>query len=294
MKIEVTEIQRFCTHDGPGIRTTVFLKGCPLHCFWCHNPETAAHLRAPLFYESRCLGCRGCEALCPAGAHSFTEEGEHRFDRRKCLAPDCGEPCVSVCPNEALTAISRPMETGEIVAEALKDKAFYGAKGGLTVSGGEPMFQSEATLRLLREAKEAGLGTAVETCGVFDPAYLPELVSLCDHFLWDLKDTDPDRFRKNCGGDLSLILSNLRLADRLGAEIWLRGILLAGQNTTTEHYRNFADIAAGLTHCVNARFFPYHAFSGSKMLPLGFPDNGNAALIPTKEEMEKAGAYLKR
>ena len=170
MKAAVTEIQRFCTHDGPGIRTTVFFAGCPLSCKWCHNPEAKTAVRQIFYTPASCIGCGACLHT-GCGAHAFSGEG-HVFDRARCVG--CGR-CAMLCPTGALACTVRHLETKEILAEVLRDRAFYGSTGGLTLSGGEPLYQPESALDLLERAKTAGLHTAVETCGYCEEKVLAAL-----------------------------------------------------------------------------------------------------------------------
>ncbi len=295
LTLPVTDIQRHCMHDGPGLRTVVFLKGCPLACAWCHNPEGQSPRQELLFYESRCIGCGACISACPTGAHTL--HPARLFDRDKCVA--CGR-CAAVCPTEALVAARRDMPIGDILALVLRDSAFYGAPaengrtvGGLTISGGEPMAHPAGTLALLAAAREAGISTAVETCGHFDPAHLPRLAALADLLLWDVKDTDPARHKAYTGADNTRILENLRAVDRLGARTRLRCILVAGVNTDEAHYNALAILAASLSHCEGVEFLPYHAYSGSKMLPLGKTDNGRVDWIPDEGTVARAKSVLR-
>ena len=151
MKLRVTEIQRFCMHDGPGVRTTVFLKGCPLRCAWCHNPETQKSIAELLFYQNKCIGCGECTISCPQGAHAI--EKQHVIDREKCIL--CAE-CAKGCPTGALEICGNKYTVEEILSIAEKDRAFYGKSGGVTLSGGEPFAQGEAVIELLKACKEKG------------------------------------------------------------------------------------------------------------------------------------------
>ena len=184
--MRIANIQRFCMHDGPGIRTTVFFKGCPLRCLWCHNPETQKSESEILFYASKCIGCRSCEG-CPEGAHVFSPD--HALLRGLCVG--CGA-CSSVCPASALELSGTDYSERELLEIIERDLPFYSEGGGVTLSGGEPFLQSEDALSLLRLCKAGGLDTAVETCGFFSSDILPTAVPLVDLFLWDIK---PVKFR---------------------------------------------------------------------------------------------------
>ena len=187
-KLKVTEIQRFCMHDGPGVRTTVFLKGCPLQCAWCHNPETQTFKSELLFYPNKCIGCGGCVNACPQSVHSTNEK--HVVDRAKCIL--CGE-CEKSCPTGALEICGEDMSIEAILSVAEKDKAFYGEYGGITLSGGEPFAQGKRAVALLKACKEKGLHTAVETCGYADAEEFPsenisELSVIADERMYAAKE----------------------------------------------------------------------------------------------------------
>lgn len=289
-RLIVTNIQRFCTHDGPGIRTTVFLKGCPLRCTWCHNPETQSARPEIFYFKQRCIGCGACEAVCTEGAHRFTEAEGHVFLAARCHG--CGA-CAAACPAGALEAVGREMEAEAVLAEAEKDRAFYGEEGGLTVSGGEPMFQAEGCLQLLRLARRAGISTAVETCGQFEPALAEQLAGAADLLLWDLKDTDPARHKAYTGVSGVRILENLRRADEAGARIRLRCIMVQGVNMEDAHLRAIADICTSLHGCEGVELLAYHAYGSSKLKQLGRSGGGRKDWIPSTEQMRAAGARLR-
>ena len=283
IKLTVTEIQRFCMHDGPGLRTTVFLKGCPLNCAWCHNPETKTGRSELLLYPGKCIGCRLCEERCPQGLHSFASH--HTVDREKCMA--CGI-CADVCPTGAIDVCGKKYTVAQIVDAIKRDLVFYGEHGGVTLSGGEPFAQGKAAVELLKACKAVGISTAVETCGFTAFEYLAEAVPYIDLFLWDVKDTEDERHRKYVGVSNMLILENLKAVDMLGAKTRFRCILVNGVNTEEQHYRSLARLASSLRHFDGVDFLPYHAFGGAKAVALGLSDNGNKAWIPTKEEIDRA------
>ena len=288
MTLRVTEIQRFCMHDGPGIRTTVFLKGCPLRCAWCHNPETQKSTAELLFYQNKCINCGGCTISCPQGAHVI--EKQHFIDREKCIL--CAE-CAKGCPTGALEICGNEYTVTEILSVIEKDRAFYGNIGGVTLSGGEPFAQKESTVALLKACKEKGVHTMVETCGYADADVLRAAIPFVDLFLWDIKDTDDERHKKYTGASTQKILDNLLLADAMGANTRLRCILINGINTNEAHYHKIAKIASSLSHCEGVEWIPYHAYGGTKATFLGGEDSGRKEWIPTPEQMEKAKASLK-
>ncbi len=280
MTLPVTNIQRFCMHDGPGIRTTVFLKGCPLRCRWCHNMETQHAEQQILFYSDKCMQCRAC-AVCPREAHSF-RDGKHLFDRKRCEG--CGL-CTQVCPAKALEASFRVMRIEEILEQVRKDTAFYGEEGGLTVSGGEPMAHPKQTLTLLKAAKAEGISTAVETCGYFAPQYVEDLCSCTDTLLWDIKDTNDARHQRNTGVSNKQILQNLFAADQYDADIVIRCIILKGINLEAEHLQAVYDIFQSLRRCRRVEFLPCHQFGEAKAAALGMDYEDLAQYVPSEQDM---------
>lgn len=287
MKAEITKIQRFSTHDGPGIRTTVFFRGCPLHCFWCHNPETA--IDAPKFYMNYqfCIGCGACVKACPNDVHVISDT--HEVDRSKCVG--CLK-CADACPSGAIEKCSFSADAKDIVKTALRDSAFYQQGGGITISGGEPMYQPEACIEVLKDAKEKGLTTAVETCGVFDTKNLENLVKYADILLWDYKDGDAKRLKANTGADLDYIEKNLISADSLGAVTELHCIMIHGVNTDEKNYSAIAEIYKKLTHCKGVKLTPYHPYGSSKAIRLSLPDTTDKGYIPSPEEISEIEKYL--
>ena len=263
MNILVTDIQRFCMHDGPGIRTTVFLCGCLLRCAWCHNPETQPAQPVLLYTAARCIGCGACAGACPHGVHT---SAPHTLDRARCTI--CGR-CAAACPTGALRLSARAMSVEEIVRIALRDAPFYGASGGVTLSGGEPLLHTAQALTLLRACKEAGLHTAVETSGFFDSSALAALTPYIDLVLWDVKDTDSARHRQHTGHFAEPGIENLRRADAYGVKTRLRCIVVAGVNAVPAHAAAVAGLFRTLRHCTGVDFLPCHMMSGGKYAALG-------------------------
>ncbi len=286
--LEITDIQRGCTHDGPGLRTTVFLKGCPLHCLWCHNPETQK-LQKQIFYRSeKCLGCLRCTAICPTQAHQEID-GKHIFFPEKCTG--CMQ-CTSaeLCPSRAIEATSQTMSVEEIMTQVCLDRAFYRRRGGLTLSGGEPTLQRQGMLALLSAAKAENIHTCLETCGAFPQDIIASLLTCVDLFLYDIKDTDETRLKENTGASMAQILSNLREIDRGGGSTVLRCILIPEVNMNHAHASSVAELFHALSHCRYVELLPYHPYGLSKSQQLGL--QGVSYRQPETDELQEFASYL--
>lgn len=257
----VFDIKEFAVFDGPGIRTTVFMKGCPLDCLWCHNPESKS-AKPEIFYdESKCVGCRGCEAVCSNKCHEFTEE-LHTYNRTSCTS--CGK-CSEVCVAEALETAGKLISAEDVIAEVLKDKAFYdNSGGGMTLSGGEPMAQVEFTPELLKTAKKNGLHTCMETCGYAREEDYKTVAPFVDIFLFDYKETDPVKHKEFTKVSNELILNNLKMLDNLGKKIVLRCPIIPTLNDRDDHFKGIADIANSLKNIIEINIEPYHPLGKGK------------------------------
>ncbi len=266
MKGTIFNIQKFCVNDGPGIRTTVFLKGCPLRCVWCHNPESQK-VHPQLFFDAKkCIGCGKCFAICPEKAHKIVD-GAHVLDRDLCI--ECGA-CAENCYAESLEMAGKTATVSEIMEEVLKDKAFYeNSGGGMTVSGGEPLAQPEFTVALLKSAKEKGLHTAVETCGFASAETFKALAEYTDLFLFDWKITDEALHKEYTGVSNAKILENLELANKMGKQIVLRCPVIPTVNDNEVHFKGIANLANRLENVIGIDIEPYHPLGTGKNERLG-------------------------
>jgi pyruvate formate lyase activating enzyme len=251
----VFDVKKFSIHDGPGIRTTVFFKGCPLRCWWCHNPESQAPEPELVFRAGRCIGCRACEAVCVQSAISWDGDAIST-DRENCTL--CGD-CVEVCYAEAREIAGREMTVAQVMAEIEQDIPFYDESGGgVTFSGGEPLLQRDFLLALLRACVEKEIHTAVDTCGFAPWAILDSIRKHVDLFLYDLKLMDEARHRKFTGVSNELILKNLQMLSAQGHDIFLRVPIIPGINDDAENIRQIGTLAAALPHLKRVDILPYH------------------------------------
>ena len=299
----IFDIQRFSIHDGPGIRTTVFMKGCPLDCAWCHNPESKAGKPEIAYYPKKCIYCGACAALCPGRrhavapqAHSFGPQ-EHSFAREGCTR--CGK-CSKACPADALELIGREITAGEALCEVEKDIEFYrNSSGGMTLSGGEPFFQPEFAIALLAIAKRDGLHTCVETCGAAAFETLARAAEFTDMFLYDIKETDSLRHMAYTGVSNELIIKNLEKLDASellglrGAKIVLRCPIIPGINDNEAHFKSLCSLAGRLKNVDHIDIEPYHPLGISKAEAIGKPVRYSDASITPKERAAEWVGFMK-
>ena len=259
----IFEIQRFSIHDGPGIRTTVFMKGCPLNCVWCHNPEGISPQPQLSFLPDKCIGCGYCFRTCANQAHQMDAENVHVLDRQRCQV--CGS-CTRECYASALELVGREVSVEETLAEVLRDQLFYETSGGgLTLSGGEPLMQMDFTESLLQGAQRAGLHCAIETCGHVAYGQIARVLPNVDLFLYDLKETDPRRHVEYTGVAANRILDNLRKLHDDGATIIVRLPIVPGLNDRQDHFESVARLATLLPNLQGVEIKPYHSLGVSKL-----------------------------
>jgi pyruvate formate lyase activating enzyme len=274
----IFEIQRFSVHDGPGIRTTVFLKGCTLRCLWCHNPEGLDAGPALAFLPDRCIGCGYCFRVCKRNAHRMDGE-HHALDREACVV--CGS-CTAECYARALDLVGRDATVPEVLTEVLRDKPFYDTSGGgMTLSGGEPLMQPEFAAALLRAAKQAGLDCAVETCGQVSQDAIRRILPDVDRFLYDIKDCDPERHRELTGAPNEQILNNLRFLHDAGAAVLVRLPIIPGLNDREDHFQAIARLSAGLPQLLGFEVMPYHPLGTGKHQRFGTKDALGTIISPS-------------
>ena len=275
----IFDIQRFSVHDGPGIRTTAFLKGCPLRCAWCHNPEALTAKLQLQFFESECLLCRKCVELCDC---HIIVDSKHVVDFEKCNL--CGN-CVSACPSKALKVCGFEISTDELIYELLKDKAFYGNDGGVTFSGGECLMQPEFVTEALKKCKEVRLNTTIDTSGFSAFENIEKTLKYCDLYLFDIKAINDDIHKKFTGVSNKIILENLIKLNEYDKHIWLRIPIIPEVNDCPDEIELIADFVKSLNNIKQITLMPYHLLGKSKYETLGMLYQYNNSYSITQEQL---------
>ncbi|VBB09674.1 radical sam [Lucifera butyrica] len=289
-KALIFNLQKFCVHDGPGIRTTVFFKGCPLHCLWCHNPESQSFHKEMLFNPEQCTGCGQCIRSCSQGALSQAEKYPV-YDAAKCLF--C-ETCIDHCIYNARELAGREYTVGEILREIEKDRPFYDQSGGgVTFSGGEALAQIDFVAELAGACRERGISVALDTCGYAPFDSFSRLLDRVDVFLYDIKLMDAGLHRQYTGVDNSLILENLRRLSAQQAEIHLRLPLIEGINTNDGHINGVIDLCRDVKVAM-VNLLPYHAIGQGKYRKLGMEPAAGQLAKPSEQRLAEIQSRLER
>jgi len=272
IKGHIFDVKKFSTDDGPGIRTTVFFKGCPLCCLWCHSPESIKQKKELLFFETKCIKCGRCVEACPNEAQIITEK-DRWIDREKCKV--CGR-CAEVCPVEALKIIPQDYTVEEVVDIIMEDKVFYNnSDGGVTFSGGEPTLQYDFLLEVIKSCKSNGIHVAIDTTGYIEWHKLEKLSKFTDLFLYDLKHVDPYKHKEYTGVSNMVIIDNLKKLSNKNSHIWVRVPMIPGYNTDDNNFSELASLLSTL-NIDKVSLLPFNLYAGSKYkwLDLDYPLEG--------------------
>ena len=282
----IFNIQKFSTHDGDGVRTTIFFKGCPLRCMWCHNPESQHYYKELIFHHHKCTACGRCVAKCKQGANSIVD-GKIVFDRSKCTA--CGV-CTDWCITEARELAGKEYTVDALVKEAMKDKIFYEQSGGgVTLSGGEVMASQHMDYveEVCRKLHENGVSVFIDTSGYTDYENLKRILPYVDVFLYDIKVMDPEGHKKYIGVDNLLILENLKKLSDEGAGLYIRLPIIQQVNATDEHIESVIHfLKENNIHARQVNLLPYHDIGKGKYASLDMEYHDDEMSVPVSELME--------
>jgi pyruvate formate lyase activating enzyme len=286
----IFDIKKFAIHDGVGIRTTVFFKGCPLNCWWCHNPESLNPKPELVLYENKCIGCGGCFKVCPQKAHEILPNKKRVYHKEKCLL--CGK-CSGICYAEALVMQGRKVTVEELMVELRKDIPFYkNSDGGITLSGGEPMYQHVFVEALLKQCKSEGLHTIIDTCGYTSWKKFKKVLPYLDSVLYDLKHINDHKHKIYTGVSNRLILRNLYRIGDYGLPLTIRIPIIPGINDTKENIMSTAQFLLGVKNIVKVELLPYHNLAESKYMRLGKEYKLNDLKPPDKEDVNTIAEWI--
>ncbi len=284
------DVKKFAVHDGPGVRTTLFLKGCTLKCIWCHNPEGIGPKPQMAYYQHKCIGCGECVRVCKTGAQGISAAEGHTYDRARCVS--CGA-CEAVCLGEAMKRFGRLVTVDEAVKIGLEDRMFYATSGGgVTVSGGEPLLHADFVRALFVRLKAEGIHTAVDTCGNVPWTQFEKVLDVADMFLYDVKHIDSGAHRALTGAGNELILENLTRLSDAGKRIEVRMPFVPGCNADDDTVRRIGEKLGGL-RIERMKVLPYHSLARSKYQALGMEDTMPRVEAPTDDMLHHAVDILK-
>ncbi|WED22564.1 glycyl-radical enzyme activating protein [Vibrio sp. JC009] len=281
----ISNIQRFSLDDGPGIRTTIFFKGCNLRCAWCHNPETIGSLPTLQFIASNCTSCGNCSPVCTQKAHK-TEGYVHSFDRTKCIG--CGD-CVESCAQDALELIGKSYSPGKLFTEIVKDRHYYSTSGGgVTFSGGEAALQVDFILEVAKLCKAEGISMVLDTAGNVPFKSIEKLLPYISLFLYDLKCIDSEKHKRWTKVDNRRIIRNLQLIDQSKAKYVVRIPVIPNFNTSVEEHSRIAQFVATLSNPSQVQLLPYHSYGAGKYEAIGLVNTTKEYAPPTEGFLQKA------
>lgn len=289
-RIPIADIRRLTLHDGPETRTTVFVKGCPLRCLWCHNPETISAKKQLLFHDSLCSGCRKCENICEKGVHSFSGTG-HLLDRSRCFF--CGS-CVENCLQDALKICGQSYSPEELLPILLKDKMFFFSGGGVTFSGGEPLLYPEFVRKIFSLLHRNQVHTALDTCGEIPFESFEMVLPYTDLILFDIKGMNPERHIQNTGKTNLRIHENLRRLNSCGVPVEIRMPVVPGCNDDEEEFHAAGKFLKECTSVKAIRLLPYHAMAREKYHAAAIQDTMPDAATPDEMFLCSRAGILKQ
>jgi len=284
----IFDISRFCLNDGPGIRTTVFLKGCPFHCLWCHNPEgISPHIQLSND-DKKCNKCGACISICPNKCHRISCD-KHYIDYNSCIA--CGK-CVAVCQQKALELIGKKISVKEIIDVVKKDIYYYKASGGgVTLSGGEVLYQPDFAFAVLHELKKLNIHTCIETSGAGEHEAFVQIAKATDIVLFDYKQSDTEQLYQQTGINMSILKSRLELLETINKSVILRCPMIKGINDSQSHIEEISKIALSMKNVLRVDLLPYHNLGCDKAMRLNLSCIG--FLPPSPEKLIQFTKYLK-
>ena len=286
----ISRVQKYSTKDGPGIRDTVFFKGCPLGCLWCSNPELIRPQPDLLYDRGKCVSCGTCINACPHDALSFDHDKHIVVDRQKCQAS--GE-CVAACPQGALELIGQEITADKLAQILLKDRVFYETSGGgVTFSGGEPLYQSGFVRKIAQVMRSEGIHTALDTCGEVSWHRFEEVLDVIDLVLYDIKAADRDLHQRLTGRDNDFILANVRMLAMQGIPLHIRLVVVPGLNDSLEELSARMEIVKELASVEQVDLLPYHRYGVGKYPQLGLDYPLEGVEEHTEEEIEKMRMHL--